>query len=226
VAITVVNTLAEPTAVHWHGIELDSYFDGVAGFSGDGRRLSPLIAPRDSFEVRFTPPRAGTFIYHTHADEERQQPAGLAGPLVVLEPGTRYDPDTDRTVMITTPWRAEDRARAVMVNGSLTPAPLVLRAGGSYRLRFVNMTVRRPGIRVELRRNGTLLDWRNIAKDGADLPAPRQRVGPARHGISIGETFDVELTPRTPGDLRLEIRIGGRVIDGPLLGVLPVRVLR
>ena len=34
VSITVVNTLTEPTAVHWHGIELDSYYDGVAGFSG------------------------------------------------------------------------------------------------------------------------------------------------------------------------------------------------
>ena len=31
----------------------------------------------DSFVVRFTPPRAGTFIYHTHADESRQQHAGL-----------------------------------------------------------------------------------------------------------------------------------------------------
>ena len=82
-----MNELAEPTAVHWHGIELESYFDGVAGFSGDAQRISPLIAPRDSFEARFTPPRAGTFIYHTHVDEERQQPAGLAGPIVVL--GTR-----------------------------------------------------------------------------------------------------------------------------------------
>ena len=74
VAITVVNRTPEPTAVHWHGIELDSYFDGVAGFSGDPRRLSPVIAPSDSFEARFTPPRSGTFIYHTHVDEPRQQP--------------------------------------------------------------------------------------------------------------------------------------------------------
>ena len=90
VRITVVNTLSQPTAVHWHGIELESYFDGVAGYSGAGTRLSPLIAPRDSFEVRMTPPRAGTFIYHTHVDEETQQVAGLAGPLLVLEPGARH----------------------------------------------------------------------------------------------------------------------------------------
>ena len=50
VGITVVNELSEATAVHWHGIELDSYFDGVAGFSGMGTKVSPVIAPRDSFE--------------------------------------------------------------------------------------------------------------------------------------------------------------------------------
>ena len=79
VSITVVNSTPEPTAVHWHGIELESYFDGVAGFSGNASRASPIIAPADSFEARFTPPRAGTFIYHTHIDELRQQPAGMAG---------------------------------------------------------------------------------------------------------------------------------------------------
>jgi manganese oxidase len=224
VSVTVVNALDEPTAVHWHGIELESYFDGVAGFSGDGRRVSPLIAPRDSFEARFTPPRAGTFIYHTHVDEERQQPAGLAGPIIVLEPGARYDPATDHAVLITSPWAWADQQRAVMVNGSLTPTPLVLRAGVTHRLRFVNMTVRRPALRVELRRDTTLLAWRTVAKDGADLPAARQVVVPARRTIAIGQTFDVELTPATPGELWLEVRIGGRFSDHPILAVLPVVV--
>ncbi|MGH7623706.1 MAG: multicopper oxidase domain-containing protein, partial [Gemmatimonadaceae bacterium] len=35
VSIMIVNHLAEPTSVHWHGIEVqDSYVDGVVGFSG------------------------------------------------------------------------------------------------------------------------------------------------------------------------------------------------
>src|SRR4029078_8994751 len=59
VGIMVVNRGDAPTAIHWHGIELESYFDGVAGFSGIEKRLAPVIAPRDSFEARFTPPRAG-----------------------------------------------------------------------------------------------------------------------------------------------------------------------
>ena len=51
VSVMVVNALPEPTAVHWHGIEPESYYDGVAGFSGSGGRRSPAIAPRDSFEA-------------------------------------------------------------------------------------------------------------------------------------------------------------------------------
>ena len=46
VSITIVNHLAEPTSVHWHGIEVeDSYVDGVPGFSGAGTRLVLLPKP-------------------------------------------------------------------------------------------------------------------------------------------------------------------------------------
>src|SRR4029434_6882263 len=39
VSITVVNELPEATAVHWHGLELESDFDGVAGFTGRSGEL-------------------------------------------------------------------------------------------------------------------------------------------------------------------------------------------
>jgi FtsP/CotA-like multicopper oxidase with cupredoxin domain len=217
VSITVANMLGVPTAVHWHGIELESYFDGVAGFSGAGPRITPVIAPNDSFEARFTPPRAGTFIYHTHVDETRQQPAGLAGPLIVVEPGARFDPATDHPVLITTPHDWDDERRTVLLNGSLSPRPLVLRSGTTHRLRFINITVSRPGIRLELRRDTVLARWRPMAKDGADL-APAQRVlHTARAPISIGETIDVELGPEPPGDLRLDVVASNGAVIATLL---------
>ena len=86
------NELPEPTAVHWHGIKLESYYDGVAGYSGDGRRITSAIPKDGSFEARFTPPRSGTFIYHTHVDEVRQQQAGLSGALLVVD-----DPTASKT---------------------------------------------------------------------------------------------------------------------------------
>ena len=221
VRITVVNALDVPTSVHWHGIELESYFDGVAGFSGAGRRLSPLIAPHDSFVVRFTPPRSGTFIYHTHVDETRQQPAGLAGPLIVLEPGLTLDSVTDHTILITTPPVWEDELRSVLLNGKASPAALTLRAGVAQRFRLINMTTRRPGARVELWRDTTLLSWRPLAKDGAELPMTRQVERPARMVVSIGETMDFEFVPLTGGDSRVEVR----ALNGMLLAKMPITVV-
>ena len=92
VEITLVNRLAEPTAIHWHGMELDSYYDGVHGWSGVGTRITPLIEPGGTFAVRFTPPRTGTFIYHTHLHDDRQLTSGMYGALVVVEPGETFDP--------------------------------------------------------------------------------------------------------------------------------------
>jgi manganese oxidase len=48
VEITVVNQLREPTAIHWHGIELDSYYDGVPGWGGAGQAVAPPIEPGQS----------------------------------------------------------------------------------------------------------------------------------------------------------------------------------
>jgi FtsP/CotA-like multicopper oxidase with cupredoxin domain len=224
VRISVVNQLREPTAVHWHGIELESYFDGVPDFSGEGRRLTPAIAPGDSFEVRFTPPRAGTFIYHTHFDEERQLLAGLAGPLVVLEPGERYDPSTDHVVMLGSPTRLVDQERAVLVSG-VANAPLVMRAGVRHRLRVINITLRRPVLRLDLMRDSLPVAWSLIAKDAISLPRPIESPGSARRTVGLGETLDFEVTPGQPGDLRLDVRIGGQLPPHTLLGSIGIRVV-
>jgi FtsP/CotA-like multicopper oxidase with cupredoxin domain len=205
VSIWVVNQLPEPTGVHWHGIELESYYDGVPGFSGEPGRLAPAIAPADSFEVRFTPPRAGTFIYHTHVDEARQQPAGLTGALVVVEAGQPHHSDTDRTYLITTPRSREAAQQSVLLNGKTEADPVQLRAGVTYRMRFVNITFARPGARVILSDDAGPVQWRVSAKDGADLPASRITDEPADRRISIGETFDAEYTPTQSGELRLEV---------------------
>src|SRR5580704_4234632 len=97
VEIEIVNRLKDPTAIHWHGIELDSYFDGVPGRSGAGTQITPSIEPGTSFVARMTPPRAGTFIYHTHWHDPSQLTNGIYGPLLVLPPGEKFDPSSDLT---------------------------------------------------------------------------------------------------------------------------------
>jgi FtsP/CotA-like multicopper oxidase with cupredoxin domain len=147
------------------------------------------------------PPRAGTFIYHTHIKDVGQISHGMYGPLLVLEPGERYDPATDHVVFLSQ-GRADDSAR-VLVNGAADPAPIVLRAGVPQRLRFIAML---PAGKAEFRlvRDSALERWRPVNKDGADLPAAQTRERPARFAISVGETYDFADAPAAPGALRLE----------------------
>jgi FtsP/CotA-like multicopper oxidase with cupredoxin domain len=204
VEITVINQLGELTAVHRHGIELDSYYDGVPGWGGVGDRVSPSIAAGQSFVASFTPPRAGTFIYHTHWHDFRQLIGGLYGPLIVLPPGQKFDPETDKTITIGL-GGGDDMKSPLLLNGSAQPAPLKLKAGVAYRLRLINMTPNGAALAVSLLAKGQPVHWRAIAKDGADLPPLQATVKEARQVFSVGETYDFEFQPTEKGDLRLEV---------------------
>src|SRR3954454_16656293 len=210
VRITVVNHLAEPTAVHWHGIELESFPDGVPGWSGTPARLMPAIQPGDSFVAEFVPPRAGTYIYHTHANEQLQMGSGLYGALLVVDSAHPYDPETDKVILVGGAGPADSLPQfgfesPGLVNGSGDPPPLDLKVGRTYRFRLIHMN---PDWRVifSLTSDLALARWRPVAKDGADLP-PSQRVPrPAWLLTGPGETADFEFTPRARGDLRLEVK--------------------
>ncbi|HEY7877368.1 MAG TPA: multicopper oxidase domain-containing protein, partial [Gemmatimonadaceae bacterium] len=230
VAITVVNRLPLPTSVHWHGIEIeDSYVDGVPGFSGAGTRLTPEIAPGDSFVARFTPPRSGTFMYHAHVDELREQLAGLEGAIIVRDPGVQ--PSANDHVFFLK-GLAPDGAHPFEVNGRDNPDTLVLRVGQPVRLRFINLTTVNiaPFVALTARQDSSLgavkdtmiVDWRPVAKDGADLAPASQRPHLARQTIGVGETYDFEYMPSHAGLLRLEVRgNGGKRL---LLARVPIRV--
>ena len=219
VRITVVNELPEATAIHWHGIELDSYYDGVADFAGAGKMIAPAIQPRDSFEVLFTPPRSGTFIYHTHVDEIRQQRAGLSGAILVLDPAATFDPATDITLLLSVPRNVADNA-VILLNGTPTPAPLQLQAGQRYRLRVINIHTFRPSMRVELKQGTQFQTWRPVAKDGMDIPKERSIVGRAFVQMGNGETYDFEFIPAAAGEFRIEVLSA----PGLLLATQPIVV--
>ncbi len=199
--IVVVNRLAEPAAIHWHGIELESYSDGVAGWSGAGAHLAPSIQPGDSFVAHLTLPRAGTFIYHTHMNDIEQLSSGLYGGLVVLEPGRRFDPRRDH--IFVAGWDSDGEPVHLLVNGDSLPPPLELAAGVAHRLRFVNIGVAARWS-FAVYRDSALVHWRRLARDGADLPPAQALMAPAEESLDVGETRDVEWVPE-PGEYRLVV---------------------
>ncbi len=200
--ITVVNHLDVPTTIHWHGLELDSYYDGVAG-GGTGDQVTPAIQPGASFVARFTPNRAGTFIYHTHAADPSQLSGGIYGGLIVLEPGESLDTEHDRLLVI----GARDESfltTRITLNGLEEPGPLLFRRGAKYRLRVINMG---PNVAADFRLGTTEhpATWRAVAKDGADLPSRLLKPGDAVLHIASGEAYDFEFQPDAPGEIPLQI---------------------
>jgi len=204
VEITVINQMHEPTAIHWHGIELESYHDGVPVWGGAGGRVTPPIEPGQSFIATFAPPRAGTFIYHTHWHNFLQLTGGLYGPLIVLPPGQIFDPETDKPLMIGL-GGTNDMKAPLLLNGSAQPEALRLKTGVKYRFRLINITPNNSALQVSLLAGSSPVRWRATAKDGADLPPAQAIEREARLVISVGETYDFEFQPTTAGDLRLEV---------------------
>jgi FtsP/CotA-like multicopper oxidase with cupredoxin domain len=93
VTVTVTNRLKEDTSIHWHGIYLPFYMDGVPMVSFAG------IKPGTTFTYRFKVRQAGTYWYHSHSSGQEQE--GMYAP-IVIEPakGERYKVDRDYVVML------------------------------------------------------------------------------------------------------------------------------
>ncbi len=208
-SITVINRTDEPTQVHWHGLEIESFYDGVAGLGGYPNRLTPAIEPGESWEMRITPPRAGSFMYHTHVNDLRQQGSGLYGAFIVLEEGEEWNPLTDRVFIFgESPFRNDG---IPVLNGANPTQPITFEVGTTYRLRFMQITLNRPATRVRLLRDGFPVRWIPIAADGFDLPPVQRRPEQADRTIAVGETFDYLYTPNAAGELRVELRQGNGV---------------
>ena len=205
VAIKIINHLKEPTSMHWHGLEIESYYDGVAGWGNKGNQLAPLILPGDSFIVRIKPPRAGTYIYHTHM-HDLQLLDGMCGALIVLNPGEIFQPETDKIFLISQVDKDFER-KLFLLNGTDKTDTMLLKKGEKHRLRMINITALGPDLNVSLLLKNKPVHWRLVAKDGADLP-PKQCLTKKASGqaVSIGETMDFEFQPKEPGNYLFEVR--------------------
>ena len=79
VRLSVTNTLAEETSIHWHGLLVPFQMDGVPGVSFPG------IPAGETFVYEFPVKQSGTYWYHSHSG--LQEAEGHYGPLVIEPAG-------------------------------------------------------------------------------------------------------------------------------------------
>ena len=215
--VRVTNHSMEHTAMHWHGMELENLYDGVVGVGGTPGQHTRAIAPGASYEAFMTPPRAGTFIYHTHLMELRQMESGLYGAMIVLPPGAAWNAAHDHVFIL-----GSLHGNGVVLNGAKIAPALEFDAASVHRLRLINITTGAPGVRFQLvRQDSSLVTWTRQAKDAIDLPASRRVDVPSQQAVAMGETYDMLFTPSAPAEYRLEVRSAA----GVLLVQQPIRVI-
>ena len=217
VRIQVKNNLTEPSGVHWHGLEIESFPDGVAGFSGIGDKIMPPIPPGQTFAAEFTPPRSGTFPYHSHLHEMRQIGSGMYGAIIVSD--TPRDTTRDHVIVAGgggLPMFYKEGPSSLLVNGSRTPGPIQMTVGESNRLRIVSIHADEV-LRFRFGTEAQAATWNPLARDGADLPAALRTPKPAMARMGPGETADFTYVPAKPGHMMLEVWIeGGQRVEVPI----------
>jgi manganese oxidase len=198
--IAITNTMREPTSIHWHGLEIESYYDGVPGWGGIDEKRTPAVEPGKTFVVRMIPQRAGSFMYHTHWHDEAQLTGGVHGAMIVMPAGQAYDPAADKSFLMSLGPNEPFGSGMLLMNGEPQPAALTLRAGSTYRFRFMNIT--------------PTMDFMRINGSG----------GVARGGQGRGECKGPEAAKggsadRRGGDVRFRVPGGwrGRVAPGRMV---------
>lgn len=124
--LVVENRLDQDTTVHWHGVRLPNAMDGVPGLT------QPAIKPGESFVYAFTPPDAGTFWYHPHANSLEQLGRGLAGA-VIVEGRDPVAVDRDLTWFLAD-WRLKDTGEIASGFGNRMEAAMSGRVGSTVTL--------------------------------------------------------------------------------------------
>jgi FtsP/CotA-like multicopper oxidase with cupredoxin domain len=209
--IRVTNSLKERTMVHWHGLRIPASMDGTGA-------VQRAIGPGEVFEYRFVVPDAGTFWYHSHANETVQLERGMYGALIVEDAS---DPVTDgeKVFMIDDMKLDEDNqftkpgwfapriierhdgreGNTLLINGK-EKSVIDVHAGQTERWRFINSSSARYFV---LHLGGR--EFRIIGTDGGLLEHPRtvtevlmtpgERVDTAVGPFNEGEIFAIESLP-------------------------------
>ncbi len=188
VRISFTNNMAEPTGVHFHGIEFTDFtMDGVPFVT------QLPIATGETFTYEFTATPAGSHMYHSHHNATDQVGRGLLGAFIV-EPKRAADRYARRFgVTQEVVFIHNDAVGGFTINGHGFPAttPIVAKQGDKVLIRFMNEgTMMHPwhthGFRMNI-----------VARDGAPLGSASFRADTL--GVNPGERWDAIIDCDRPG---------------------------
>lgn len=97
--IYVKNELEEETSVHWHGLLLPNFYDGVPYLT------TPPIPPGETQKYEFPIKQSGTYWYHSHTMLQEQ--SGVYGS-IVIEPKEESLQYNKELVMVLSDWTNEN----------------------------------------------------------------------------------------------------------------------
>ncbi|WP_282030733.1 multicopper oxidase domain-containing protein [Winogradskyella eximia] len=90
--INVTNKMDEETSVHWHGLILPNFYDGVPYLT------TPPIKSGTTFQYRIPINQSGTYWYHSHTMLQEQK--GVYGSIVIQPKEKTLEYDTDLVVVL------------------------------------------------------------------------------------------------------------------------------
>lgn len=203
VRIFVTNRLPEVTSVHWHGQRLPNGMDGVSGLT------QPAIPPGKTFVYEFEAKRAGTFMYHPHADEMTQLAMGLMGSWVTHPKSPKFMAVDRDFIFLLNAYDIEPGSYKPRINTMLNfnlwtwnsrafPGidPLVVRKNDKVRIRIGNLTMTNHPIHLhghEFEVTGTDGGW----------VQPSARWPEVTTDIGVGQMRAIEFVASELGDWAL-----------------------
>jgi len=101
--IHVRNDMDIETSIHWHGILLPNFQDGVPYVT------TPPIKPGTTFTYEFPIKHSGTYWYHSHTGFQEQR--GVFGSIVIEPHETNIKTDIDY-VLVISDWTDENPRRS------------------------------------------------------------------------------------------------------------------
>jgi FtsP/CotA-like multicopper oxidase with cupredoxin domain len=189
------DSVADGVTLHWHGVDVPSAMDGVAGVTQDAVPIG------GEFTYRFIAEQAGSFWYHSHQVSNPQVAGGLLGSLVVM-PKSGIAQQVDVSAI------AHTYGGVRTINGKAEDLRVPAQPGQRVRVRISNTD------------NGPMEAWtsgsyRLVAIDGTEVHQPIE-ISDRSVTLTAGARADLEVRVPSDGTAdRIQLSKSTAVIIGP-----------